>query len=183
MAWSQDAVEQSGWRAAGMDGRLGEDSLFVSLLNRAGNKVDWFTKIKGQISTKAAGAWTDVTVRITVVNTTPSGLPDYVAGPPTPLTYAPGTYRGILALDVPGDAEDIRVEGGDELLAGPDGPAKVIATVVDLPRNQRRTWTFRFRLPGRHGRIRVESSARWPEVSWKSTTSGWEDFAPVTVNY
>lgn len=85
-------VEQRGWRAAGLDGDLDDDSLLVSVLNRGGNELDWFLTTGARLSTARVGSDTEVTVRLTFRNTTPSGLPRYVTGPPTGRRWAPGTY-------------------------------------------------------------------------------------------
>ncbi|HUF85663.1 MAG TPA: DUF4012 domain-containing protein [Acidimicrobiia bacterium] len=176
LAWSANPVEQEGWEAAGIAGKLDEDSLLVSLMNIGGNKLDQFMTIDGSIAVDTAGPDTEITVRLEIVNEAPIGEPAYVTGPHPRSGLDEGVYLGILAIDIPGAAFAMHLEGGAELVAdGPDGPARVVATTVQLARGETRELTLRFRLPEGAAGLRVEPSARQPEITWRSGDDEWVD--------
>jgi hypothetical protein len=176
LAWSADPAEQRGWEAAGLAGDLGPDSLLVSILNRGGNKLDWYLPVAAELSTAADGAGTEVTVALHLRNTTPKGLPRYVAGPPVGEHWPAGRYVGLLSLDVPGAATDVRIDGVEQpVVAGRDGSARVVATEIALDAGQERDVVVRFHLPGRHGSLVVEPSARVPGVTWRHGARRWQD--------
>jgi hypothetical protein len=176
LAWSADPVEQRGWVAAGLAGDLGPDSVLVSVLNRGGNKLDWFLPATAELSTVPEGSATEVTVALHLRNTTPPGLPTYVAGPPFGERWPKGRYVGLVTVDVPGAATDVRIDGGaPPMVSGADGQASVIATPVSLDAGATQDVTVTFRLPGRHGSLVVEPSARFPGIAWQHGTRRWQD--------
>ncbi|MGH9048251.1 MAG: DUF4012 domain-containing protein [Acidimicrobiia bacterium] len=176
LAWSSEPVEQEAWEAAGTAGELTDDSLLVSLMNTAANKLDQFLTVEATIDTSTGGRGTEVTVRLHLANDAPVGEPAYVLGPFPGTGLAEGDYRGILAVDVPGAAADLRIEGGQgQVAAGPDGPARVIATTVELSRGERREVTVTFRLPDGVDGLRVEPSAREPAIRWRAGDQRWVD--------
>jgi len=176
LAWSPDPVEEKGWVAAGMAGDLRRDSLLVSVLNRGGNKLDWFTRTEGRIVTTPAGDGEDVSVQLTIRNDAPAGLPRYVAGPPLEGERWPeGTYVGVVAVDVPGGATDVRLVGGTPVVDGRDGAAHVIAAPLRLARGEHGQLTVTFHLAGHHGALAVEPSARVPGMTWHYGARTWQD--------
>lgn len=178
LAWSKDAVEQEGWDAAGMRGELGRDSLLLSVLNRGGNKLDWFLDVEAELAVERSEDGWDVIVEIQLRNETPGSEPPYIRGPFPGLDLDPGEYRGIVAVNVPGDAEGSRFDGVEELaVAGGDGPTRVVGVQIDLPRGETRVLVLRCRLPADADRLVVEPSARVPTVTWGYGTSEWEDTA------
>jgi hypothetical protein len=185
LAWSADPVEQRGWEAAGLAGDLTADSLFVSLLNRGGNKLDWFTPLDARLTTSRAASnrATEVTVEITVENRAPAGEPRYVAGPPVGQRWAPGTYVGVLAVDVPGLATDVRIDGVEPVVAGKDGRAQVVASAIEVPRGERKVVIVRFRMPPGHRDLVVEPSGRQPGITWHYGTRTWKDSARRTAKW
>lgn len=184
LAWSTDTFDERGWVGAGVGGRLTRDSLFVSLLNRGGNKLDWFLQTRGRISTAKVDSGTEVTVRLTFRNTTPAGEPSYVSGPPIGERWPPGTYVGVAAVDVPAWASGVRMSGvGATSIAGSDGPAQVVAGVLIIPRGESREVTVVFRARGLAGRLAVEPSARVPGITWRYGTRTWQDSERRTANW
>lgn len=183
LAWSADPTEQRGWTAAGMAGDLGPDSLAVSVLNRGVNKLDAFLRVDAELTTVAAGGGTDVAVRIRLRNETPDGQPRYVTGPAPGFPWEPGRYVGVLALDVPGAATGVRLEGGAVVTAGPEGPVQVVATEVSIPKGQGTQVVVRFHLPQRHGRLAVEPSARVPGIAWRYGSGAWQDSRRRTAKF
>jgi hypothetical protein len=184
LAWSSDPVEQRAWEAAGVAGELHDDSLLVSVLNTGGNKLDQFLGVQGAIDIAESGAGTDVTVRLELTNEAPVGEPAYVVGPFPDTGLAAGDYRGIVAVDVPGAAIDVQIEGGEgSPAAGPDGPAQVVATTVQLARGESRELTVRFQLPPGLDGLRVEPSAREPAIEWRAGDQRWTDDHPERVEW
>jgi hypothetical protein len=186
LAWSSDPVEQAGWEAAGMSGDLAADSLLVSVLNRGGNKLDQFLEIKAELRTdlRADGDGTDAHVRLSLVNTTPLGLPRYVAGPLPGVWWEYGDYIGLVVFSVPGAATELEVvDGGQPHVFGRDGPTNVVSADLVLPRGARREMLLRFRLPDGVRQLQVEPSARVPPLRWVHGSSRWEDSAPHAANW
>ena len=185
LAWSAREDEQRGWEAAGMGGDLSADSLLVSVLNRGGNKLDWYLHVAADLTVERAGDGWDVAVELTLENTAPGGDPRYVQGP------APGIegleaaeYRGIVAVNVPGAAEGSAFDGVDGLaVVGADGPTRVVGFELDLARGESRTLVLRFRLPADVRELVVEPSARVPAISWHYGSEDWKDSASRTANW
>lgn len=186
LLWSSDPVEQSGWEALGASGRLPEDSLMVSLLNRNGTKLDQFVGVHALLSATEAGDRRRVRVQVDLRNVAPPDLPTYVGGPFPNTDYAPGEYAGVLALTLPAGAGNIEVTGAEPGLVGTDGPNRVATTWVRLPRDATATVTFEFDLLDSWTQLQVAPSARLPAVTWQ--TAGplgpgpeWTDTEPRAV--
>lgn len=176
LAWSSDPVEQGAWEAAGISGELTDESLLVSVMNTGGNKLDQFLTVDGTIGVSSSSAGSDVTVRLELANNAPAGEPTYVLGPFPGTGLGEGVYRGIVAVDVPGVATRVQIEGGaGQAVAGPDGPARVIATTAQLGRGETRAVTVTFRLPEGVDELRVEPSAREPAIEWRAGDQRWID--------
>jgi hypothetical protein len=176
LAWSSIPEQERAWRGAGVSGALQEDSLLLALQNRAGNKLDQYVPVIATIAHRPGRGGTEVTVRINVRNDTPAqGLNSYVQGPFSP-EFLPAEYRGILAVNVPGVAGDVRLTGaGKRVAAGPDGPTRVVAAEVRLLRGEQRQYVLRFTLPEGFDRLTVEPSARYPAVGWTDGARTWVD--------
>jgi hypothetical protein len=184
LLWSSRPSDQRGWAAAGLDGTVDPESLMVSVLNRGGNKLDYWLPSDVRLELRPVGDHTEGTVRLRLRNTTPADEPAYVAGPHFGLPLQPGEYLGLAAVTLPGAAGGGRFEGVDQLaVSGADGPTRVIGTEFRLPRGEERTLVVRFRLPGRHGALRVESSAREPSVPWTFRGDRWRDDRAHTVRW
>jgi hypothetical protein len=183
LAWSADPAEMRGWEAAGLAGDLDDDSLLVSVLNRGGNKLDWFLTTDARLTTAAARTRTEVTLTLTFRNNTPPGLPQYLAGPPAGQRWARGTYVGLVAVDVPGWATDVRIAGVEKPpVAGRDGQAQVITTELILPAGESRDVVVSFRGP-RRARLTVEPSARVPGITWHYGARSWQDSRRRTAKW
>ncbi|HYD11103.1 MAG TPA: DUF4012 domain-containing protein [Acidimicrobiales bacterium] len=184
LGWTPDPVEQAGWEAAGMAGELRPDSLLVSVLNRGGNKLDWFLDVDASLQVVDGRDGWDVVVEITLANRTPAGEPRYVAGPYPGLDLSPGEYRGILAVNVPRDASGARFDDVPSLaVAGSDGPTRVVGFQLDLPAGETVTRVLRFTLPQHAGAMRVEPSARVPGITWRYGAEEWEDSESRVANW
>ncbi|MCA1707273.1 MAG: DUF4012 domain-containing protein [Actinobacteria bacterium] len=183
LAWSARPEDQADWAAAGLDGALQPDSLLIGLLNRGGNKLDYFQRVSSNLAVAHTTDVSLVTVRVTLNNAVPAGEPAYVVGDDI-TGEGEGAYLGILAVSVPGVAENVQIEGVDELaLAGSDGPTKVVGFQLVLRRGETRTVVVRFQLPGSTGGLRVEPSARVPGIDWTAGGGTWRDSAPRLVTW
>lgn len=168
LMWSRHESVQAGWRAAGVDGSLGDSSMFLSLINRSGNKADVFIDLTAEVETERGPRSTAVTVAVTMENRIPDGEPRYVAGPNPRTDNVYGDYEGILTLNVPGAATQGHIDGEESLtVAGADGVTRVIGSEVALAQGETATKVFRFDLPnGVLDEIVIEPSARVPAVEW-----------------
>jgi len=184
LAWSARPDEQADWAAAGVDGSLGPDSLLVAMSSRTGNKLDYFQHLSGEIEVAQAGDESLVTVRLRVRNTVPTEQPVYVSADDEGTGAGEGGYLGILSVNVPGAARNVRIDGVDDLaVAGPDGPTQVVGFLIHIPRDQERTVVVRFQLPGPEGALRVEPSARVPGIEWTAGGRTWTDSGPEVVSW
>ena len=182
LLWSKAPGEQRGWRAARVDGRMAPDSLLASVLNRGGNKLDYWMRVSANLQLRPLGDHTEGVLRLRLTNPTPAHEPPYISGPAPGLPLAPSEYLGLASITLPGDARSSRFDGVDHLaVAGADGPNRVVATEFRLLAGKTRTLVVRFRLPGRHGAIRIEPSARVPGVDWTFRGEHWTDSAPRVV--
>lgn len=174
LAWAAADAEQRAWEAAGVDGDLDGASLLLSVLNLGGNKLDQFLEVDARLALQPGADGTAAELRVTLRNRTPEGQVHYVAGPHPRSPVGAGEYLGALSVNLPGEAEDVAVEGSPELLAaGPDGPTKVVAFTVRVDRGGEVAHVVRFRLPAPRGALRVEPSARVPPVRWTAPGSSW----------
>ena len=184
LAWSARPEEQADWAVAGVDGSLGPDSLLVALSNRGGNKLDYFQHVSGHVDVAHAGTESLVNLRIRVRNTVPMGQPASVSGDTEGTGAGEGGYLGILSVNVPGAASNVRIDGVDELaVAGSDGPTQVVGLLVRLARDEEREFVVRFQLPAPQGELRVEPSARVPGIEWTAGGRTWTDSKPEVVSW
>lgn len=184
LAWSSIPAEEAGWRAAGIDGSLGADSLLLAIDNRGGNKMDPFLKVRAELTVNSVGESAEATLRVDVTNATPTGQPTYVAGPFPGSGLAEGVYPGLVVVDLPAVTDRASIDGVEQLaVAGRDGPVIAIGDAFLLGRGESRSWTIRFRLAKPHGRIRVEPSARVPPTTWRYQSSEWSDGVARTLAY
>lgn len=169
MLWSRDQAMQRAWEKAGIAGTLEDSSLMVSMLNYSGTKLDQFMKIDTEMFLTADTTGTEVKLVITAHNNTPPGEPSYIAGP-----YVDGgglkagTYGGVLTVNVPGKATDLRIEETKSLVVdGPDGMTRVVGESFTLDAGAMRKTTVSFHLPKGVEVLHVEPAARVPSMTWK----------------
>ena len=185
LGWTDHPVEQAGWEAAGMAGELEPDSLFLSILNRGTNKLDWFLDVDAVLEIDVRDDGPRVAVEVTIANRTPEGEPAYIAGPRPEIGLDAGVYRGILAINVPGAARGARFDDVSSLaVAGRDGPTRVVGFPFDLPAGQTRTYVLRFALPNSASTsLTVMASSRVPWVTWRYAAEQWEDSESHVANW
>jgi len=185
LAWSTRPEEEAAWTAAGIGGSLRPDSLAVSVLNRGANKLDQYLHVKTNLRFERSGGHTTGVLRVTVSNTSPSGDPQYIAGPnPGVGGLKEGEYLGIVAVNLPGPASNGRIDGVNQLVvAGADGPTRVVGTFVQLARGEQKTVVVRFELPVAHGALHVEPAARVPAMEWSAEDQHWTDSGARMVSF
>jgi hypothetical protein len=184
MLWSARRSEEAAWLAAGVGGRLSNSSLMVSVLNRGGNKLDWFLRVNATLEFARGATGAEGVVRITVKNATPRGEPSYIAGPGEDTGGKEGDYVGILAVSLPGFSGGGRIEGVRALgIVGGDGPTRVVGIPFILARGSTRVFVVRFQLVDRTGSVRVEPSARIPTIRWVSGQDHWQDDSARVVSW
>ncbi len=186
LAWSNKPVQQRAWHSAGIDGELTGDSLMLSVLNRGGNKVDEYLHVDATLDTATASSksGTDVSLRLKLSNSAPANDPAYVIGPFPGSGMRAGQYLGILTVTVPAQASNVRIDNGAPLVvAGADGPTRVVGTYVDLQRGDSRTLTVQFSLPPGVRSVVVEPSARVPGEQWKAGSDQWVDAGSHVVKW
>jgi hypothetical protein len=184
LAWSAQPAEQAGWTAAGIDGSLRADSVMVSVLNRAGNKLDQFLLVDADLELRRTGAVTEGELRLTLRNSTPAGEPPYVTGPSPGSGVDAGVYLGLVTVNLPGSAQNGRIDGRNDLaVAGADGPTRVISALWQASAGEEATIVVRFRLPYKGGSLRIEPTARVPGVAWSSAGRHWDDGSAKTVTW
>jgi hypothetical protein len=184
LLWSPVPVEERGWHAAGVDGSLAANSLLVSVLNRGGNKLDYFLHVGSSVSFRPVPQGTEVTVELRLANQVPAGEPQDVEGPDYGSGVGAGVYLGIVSINMPAAANGGYFEGVQHLaVAGQDGPTQVMGFQLSLSRGERRTVTAHFFLPTRGGALRVEPSARVPGIDWSRGSSSWTDGSSHTVEW
>ena len=181
MMWSNDPVEQAGWEALDASGALPRDALLLSVLNRGGNKLDQFLRVTADMTWTEGTGSRRVSVAITATNTTPAGLPRFVAGPFPGLDTEAGEYRGVVALTIPKTATAPAAEGAELFLSGEDGPTRLIAVRIALERGESSTVTLSFDIPARTDPVVVLPSARVPPVVWSAGGDTWKDRLPHQV--
>jgi hypothetical protein len=185
LAWSSKPEQQRGWIAAGVSGRLRADSLLIALQNRAGNKLDQFLPVQARLEHRPARGGSRVTVRIHVENRTPAeGLNEFVAGPYPYSGFVEGEYQGILSVNIPGVSRGISLEGGTkQVVAGPDGPTRVVGTEMRLLRGEQKDFVLRFTVPDGFERVTIEPSARFPAIVWRYRGEVWRDNSARTISW
>lgn len=190
LLWSPDPELQAGWEAAGVDGQIPADSALLSIINRSGNKLDWFIRTSADLVIEPAADGYEAEIRVTVRNEAPvSGQPAYVVGPYPGSGLDAGEYLALVTLNLPEGATNNRFDGVDALAAvGADGANRTIAAWVRVPSGGTTELVARFHLPAGTTGLRIEPSGRatptlWfaGEVRWRGPVR-WRDSEARTVD-
>jgi hypothetical protein len=184
LVWSADPELQAGWQAAELDGQIGDESVLLSLVNRSGNKLDWFIDMSANLEVARVADGYDVELDVTVANLAPpGGEPAYVVGPYPGSGLARGEYLGLVTLNLPAAATANRFDGVDSLaVAGSDGPNRTIATWVTVAPGATVHVTARFHLPGSTSSLVIEPSARARPTQWSFAATRWDDARRWTLD-
>lgn len=174
MVWSRTPDQQSAWDATQVDGSLRQDSLMVSVLNRGGNKLDPYLRVRAELELQPEEGNGSGLLRLTLRNEAPEHAPGGVLGQHVGTGGNEGDYVGTLAVNLPGASTAGAIESV-ESAAGPDGPTRVVTAHVVVARGEERTMVLRFRLPAAQRSLRVEPGARAPGVEWTFRGATWVD--------
>lgn len=152
LAWSRDPDENEGWERLHLDGSLDPDGLMFAVQNHAGNKLDWFLRPEATIAVEPRpDGWRHLNVRLDIANRTPPGQPGSVRG--FGQIVPRGTYRAFVTFYLPGWATNVEVKGYDVLSVGTDGPMRILAVRLDVPRAETRSIDLVFSAPRGHDTI------------------------------
>lgn len=171
LAWARDAALQEALQSMSVAGVLAPDSLAVNVLNRGGGrgggKLDPHLEVRAELDVgEAAGGERDVVVDVRVRNLVEPGTVTYAENPDAPDVRF-GVYEGILAVNVPGAAGKLRIDGAEPLALGDDGPTRVVATRFELQPSTDVSFSVRFTLPSELRSLRIEPSGRVPAITWR----------------
>jgi hypothetical protein len=184
MLWSSNPVDQAAWVASGVSGSLTPHSVDVAVINRGGNKLDQYLPVQVAVSTEPAGSGTAVTLTTHLVDTTPDGESQFIAGPYPGVPVEYGGYTGLVAANLPAGATDITMTGAGPLSArSGEGPTWLVAAPITIPQGASATVVVRFRLPGTHGSMTVVPSARIPAEQWTFAGETFADTAPKNITW
>ncbi len=177
LLWSSRPAEQKAWERLGLDGRLENDGMMVTVQNHGGNKLDWFVRTSVELSVeRPEGKLRRIRARIRIDNPTPKGEPIYVAGDGGILPK--GAYRAFVAVYLPGWATNVGFVNREPLVVGTDGPMRVVATRFDIGRGGFGIVELVFNVPDGVGGITVLPSARSVPVPFRLDGRTVDDSIP-----
>lgn len=183
LMWSSDPTQQAAWSELGVSGELSADAMMLSLINRGANKLDPYVSMHAELSVAPGDGVRRVTVDVTLENSAPDGLPQYVAGPqPVSGARIPGDYVGIVALTVPGSATNPSVSTDGFAVLGDDGPVRVVGANVLVGPGEQRVVSIEFDLPAAVDVLRVLPSARLPPTTWTAGSESWTEQGPYLLS-
>jgi hypothetical protein len=182
LVWSSDPVQQRAWQALAVDGRLPPDGLLVTVQNQGANKLDWYLRPSltlSHLGRRGRLARYRLTVDLALPRT--DGQPPYIAGDGTD-RLSPGDYRAFVAVYLPGGAVDVRPGGVAPLVAGMDGPLRVVAVRFDVAAGSERSVMFDFSLPAAEQAISLLPDGRWQAPSVRIGSVDTPEDRPVHVS-
>lgn len=182
LAWSHDPEVQHGFETAGIAGELDPDELLLSVINRGGNKLDWFLHSQATVTVGRPGAdgRRVMTVRVDLANEVGAGEPTYIAGPYPRSGLAVGEYLGVATLTLPGWVGGPKFEGGRTVVLGSDGNHVIIGGEVRVPAGSTTTVIFTFKVPASVSAMSVAPSARPYPTDWTAGEQRWTDLNPAS---
>ena len=174
LAWSRHPAQQAAWSAAGIDGALDADGLMVAVQNHGGNKLDWFLQVGSRLEVSPRpGGWRRLALTVDIANHYPASEPQYVAGDGS--SVAAGAYRAFVTFYLPSWATNVEPRGAPVLASGPDGPMRVVAVRLDIPRGGTKQLTVEFSAPPEEDRIVLLPSARARPVPFRMPDATIDD--------
>lgn len=186
LVWSGLASAERAWEAGGVAGELGNNSIMAAVLNRSGTKLDQYLSVSSTLSVRVVRGRSLASVAVKLVNRTPLGQSPYIAGPYPNLGTVYGQYVGFLAVNLPADADShFYATGatGPAVAWGAEGPVWLLAVPIDVKKGQSETVTVHFTMPGSHGTLTVEPSARIPPESWSFRGMDFTDATAVNLSW
>jgi hypothetical protein len=190
--WSSNPSDEAAWLAAEAGGALAPTSFGISIENRGQNKLDYALSSQVALTVQPQGTSTLCTAVLRIHNGSTSTDPIEVNGPspradrsllPGQRPLAAGDYLGIVAVSLPGTAANVRLDGQAPRINGPDGPTRVVGDQYEILHGQDLSLTLTFTLPGRHGTLRLEPSARVPGTTWVIADKSYDSSEARTVSW
>jgi Protein of unknown function (DUF4012) len=184
--WSSQPQEENAWVEAGVAGELTSNSIMAAVLNRSGAKLDQYLSVGSSLSIKTVSGSSQAELAVTLSNRTPPGQSPYIAGPYPHLGTVYGEYVGFLAVNIPADASShFYATGatGPPVAWGAEGPVWLLAVPIDVKTGHSQTVVVHFTMPGVHGSVIVQPSARIPPESWTFRGRNFTDAAPVDISW
>ena len=181
LMWSERPEEQAAWETLGTSGEVPPDGLLVSVQNRGGNKLDPYLVVDAGISVTEAGDYRHVVLDVDLENLAQPGLPGYVAGPHPLTDLAPGEYKGIVSVTMPGSAGNATMEGAALVAAGTDGDNQLIAGEVRVERGGTASLRIEFDLPTAQRQMELVPSGRIPPTNFTIGSESFTDELPRTI--
>ena len=180
LAFARSAVEEAGWRGAGLGGDTERDSMMLGVQNRGGNKLDQFIVADAKLfRSDKEGPNVEMTIELTLANLAPADLPRYVEGPyPTTPRAKAGKYQGWVTVELPAFAQDNYIEIAGKrvplVATGRDGENhRVVAALVEFERGENIQVTVHFEVGDVDETLYINPGARYPVTQW---TAGDETF-------
>lgn len=186
MLWSSSEADEQAWTLGNVSGELSGNSMMAAVLNRSGAKLDPYLSVSSALQISTSGGKSEGTLSVTLDNQTPPGQSSYIAGPYPNLGTVYGEYTGFLAVNLPAKASShfyATGASGKQVAWGAEGPVWLLAVPVDVKMGQHQTVVVHFTLPGTHGSIVVEPSARIPSELWSFRGKGYSDATPFTLSW
>ena len=186
LMWSSQASAENAWAAGGVAGDLNNNSVMTAVLSRSGTKLDQYLSVSSALSISTAAGSSQATLAVTLENQTPPGQSPYIAGPYPDLGTVYGEYVGFLAVNLPADANShfyATGAAGAPVAWGAEGPVWLLAVPIDVKAGRSETVTVHFVMPGTHGSMTVEPSARIPPESWSFRGRSFTDAAALTLSW
>jgi Protein of unknown function (DUF4012) len=186
MLWSSSSSDEQAWVTGGVAGELGNNSLLAAVVSRSGTKLDQYLTVKSSLEISPGSGSSHGTLAVTLTNSTPPGQSPYIAGPYPGLGTVYGEYIGFLAVNLPADASrDFYATGasGPPVAWGAEGPVWLLAVPIDVKEGRSQTVVVHFEMPGTHGSITVEPSARIPAEAWSFRGRDFTDATPVPLSW
>lgn len=184
LLWSTSPTAESAWRQSGVAGELSSSSLLAAVVNTGGNKLDQYLGVTASLRISTATGRARATLEVDLANHTPPGQSQFIAGPYPGLPTTYGQYLGLLALNLPGGASDVKVRGNPTLAAsGPEGPTFLVASPVNVLAGKTEKVIVNFTLPSLHGQLTVVPTARVQPVPWTFPGGRATDAVPFVVSW
>ncbi|MFZ0665196.1 MAG: DUF4012 domain-containing protein [Acidimicrobiales bacterium] len=186
MLWSASAAAENSWTLGGVSGELPSNSVMAAVLNRSGAKLDPYLSVSCSLTVQSTKGSSQGTLSVSLDNQTPPDQSSYIAGPYPHLGTVYGEYVGFVAVNLPADASPhfyATGASGSQVAWGAEGPVWVLAVPVDVKMGRHQTVTVHFMLPGNHGSMVVQPSARIPPELWSFRGKGFTDATPYTVSW
>ena len=185
LIWAAQPAAEASWQQARVAGQVKGDDLLAAVLNTGGNKMDWFLDVTARLDVQhVSERRSDLALHLQLRNSTPPGQPSYIAGPYPGTGLGPGEYAGLLAVNLPGWASGVSIDGYPTFAAaGPEGQTELRAVPLTVAAGAQQEIVVHFSAAAAHGQLQVVPSARVPAVAWEGGGKAFIDSSPHTFSW